>query len=76
MKWGRQAEETGLMGVRENIEQVKERIGAACRRVGRRAEEVKLIAVSKTVPAERIREAYEAGLREFGENRVQEAAAK
>ncbi len=37
---------------------------------------MKLVAVSKTVPAERIRQAYEAGLREFGENRVQEADAK
>jgi PLP dependent protein len=64
------------MGIRENIEQVRERMDAACRRVGRRVDEVKLIAVSKTVQAERIREAYEAGLREFGENRVQEAAAK
>lgn len=53
-----------------------ERISAACRRVGRRPEDVKLIAISKTVPPERIRQAYEAGLRDFGENRVQEAEAK
>ena len=49
---------------------------AACRRAGRRPEEVRLVAVTKTVPPERIREAYEAGLRHFGENRVQEAQAK
>lgn len=51
-------------------------MAAACHRAGRRVEDVKLIAVSKTFPAERIREAYEAGLRDFGENRVQEAAPK
>lgn len=64
------------MSVRENIVQVQERMAAACHRAGRQVEEVKLIAVSKTFPAERIREAYEAGLRDFGENRVQEAAPK
>ena len=62
--------------IRGNIEGVRERIVAACRRSGRRSEDVKLIAISKTFPAERIREAYEAGLRDFGENRVQEADAK
>lgn len=49
---------------------------AACQRAGRRIEEVRLVAVTKTVPAERIREAYDAGLRHFGENRVQEAQGK
>ena len=62
--------------IKENIERVRERIVAACRRSGRQPADVKLIAISKTFPAERIREAYEAGLREFGENRVQEADAK
>jgi len=60
----------------ENIAKVRERISAACRRAGRQSEDVKLIAISKTVPPERIRQAYEAGLRDFGENRVQEAVAK
>ena len=60
----------------ENIAKVRERIAAACARAGRRAEDVRLIAISKTFPAECIRQAYEAGLRDFGENRVQEAAAK
>lgn len=55
---------------------MKERIAVACARAGRRDGDVRLIAVSKTVAPERIREAREAGLREFGENRVQEAAAK
>jgi pyridoxal phosphate enzyme (YggS family) len=60
----------------ENIAKVRERIAAACARAGRRAEDVRLIAISKTFPAECIRQAYEAGLRDFGENRVQEATAK
>jgi len=62
--------------IKENVARVLERIAAACRRCGRRPEEVKLLAVSKNFPAERIRVAYEAGLGEFGENRVQEAEAK
>jgi len=64
------------MSVNENIERVRERIRAACERSGRRSEDVRLIAVSKTMPPELIREAYAAGMRDFGENRVQEAAAK
>ena len=62
--------------ISENIARVRERIAAACQRAGRRPEEVKLVAVSKTVSPEFIRQAYEAGVRDFGENRVQEAAAK
>ena len=64
------------MSVAENIERVNQRIRRACERSGRAVEEVRLIAVSKTMPAESVRQAYAAGLREFGENRVQEAAAK
>ncbi len=64
------------MRVTENLERVRERIRAACRRSGRASDEVRLIAVSKTVPPELIREAYQAGMRDFGENRVQEVAAK
>jgi len=60
----------------ENIARVEERIAAACRRSGRRREDITLVAVSKTHPAELIRAAYEAGLRAFGENRVQEALSK
>jgi len=59
-----------------NVARVRDRIGVACRRAGRRAEEVRLVAVSKTVPPETIRQAYEAGIRDFGENRVQEAVNK
>lgn len=64
------------LNIAENIERVQERIHRACQRSGRAAKDVKLIAVSKTQPAEAVRHAYGAGLREFGENRVQEAAAK
>jgi PLP dependent protein len=60
----------------DNIARVQERIAAACRRAGRQPEEVRLIAVTKTVEPGRIQEAYAAGLRDFGENRVQETAAK
>jgi PLP dependent protein len=62
--------------IRENLLCVQERISAAARRAGRRSEEITLIGVSKTHPAEAIREAYEAGLRHFGENRVQEWEGK
>ena len=64
------------MSVAENVERVQELIRRACHRAGRAPEDVRLIAVSKTKPAELVRQAYAAGLREFGENRVQEAAAK
>ena len=64
------------MSIAENIAQVQERIAAASRRAARNAEEITLMAVSKTFPAESIREAYAAGLRVFGENRVQEFAGK
>jgi PLP dependent protein len=62
--------------IADNLARVRERMDAACRRAGRRTEEVNLVGISKTFPAERIRQAYAAGLRDFGENRVQEAAAK
>jgi pyridoxal phosphate enzyme (YggS family) len=62
--------------VAKNVARVRERIFAACRRAGRKPEEVRLIAISKTMPPDRIRRAYDAGIRDFGENRVQEAAAK
>ena len=51
------------MSIEENIARVEERIAAACRRSGRCSEDVKLVAVSKTVTANSIRQAYEAGLR-------------
>jgi pyridoxal phosphate enzyme (YggS family) len=65
-----------MLEIKENVARVQERIASACRRCGRRPEDVKLLAISKTFPAECIRVAFEAGLRDFGENRVQEAQAK
>ena len=59
-----------------NLEQVKGAIAQACRRAGRSASDVELMAVSKTYPASTIAEAEALGLRLFGENRVQEFAAK
>jgi PLP dependent protein len=64
------------MSVATNISSIKEGITAAARRAGRSPAEITLMAVSKTQPPERIREAYDAGLRVFGENRVQEFAGK
>jgi pyridoxal phosphate enzyme (YggS family) len=64
------------MSIAQNLAQVRERIAVAAGRAGRRPEDIALMAVSKTVAAERIREAYDAGLRWFGENRVQEFAGK
>jgi PLP dependent protein len=62
--------------VAENLARVRDRIDAACERAGRDPAGVRLMAVSKTQSAEVVREAYEAGLRLFGENRVQEAVDK
>ena len=64
------------MPIPENIAEVHERIATAAQRAGRRPGEIALMAVTKTHPPERIREAYAAGLRLFGENRVQEFAGK
>jgi len=62
--------------VRENLLRIQERIAKAAERAGRRTEEITLIGVSKTHPANAIREAYETGIRHFGENRVQEWEGK
>jgi PLP dependent protein len=67
---------TSVSSVVKNLAAVRERIAAAARRAGRRQEEIALMAVSKTFPTENIREAYNAGHRLFGENRVQEFARK
>lgn len=63
-------------GIRENLRQVEANIQSVCRRAGRSRDEVSLIAVSKTNPAARVREAYLLGQREFGENRVKELLEK
>jgi len=62
--------------IRASLERVRERIARAAERGGRRAEQVLLIGVSKTVEPARIREAIAAGVPALGENRVQEARAK
>lgn len=64
------------MSIAENIERVRDRIAAAARKAGRNPEEVALMGVTKTVHPDRIRESYAAGLRLFGENRVQEFTGK
>ncbi|MFY9976634.1 MAG: YggS family pyridoxal phosphate-dependent enzyme [Candidatus Sulfotelmatobacter sp.] len=64
------------MSIAENLAAVGERISAAARRGGRRADEIALMAVGKTQPSDRIRQAYAAGQRLFGENRIQEFAEK
>jgi PLP dependent protein len=64
------------LSLRERAALVLSRIENAARRAGRDPSEVKLVAVSKTHPAALVREAADAGLRDFGENRVQEAEAK
>jgi len=60
----------------DNLEQVQQKIKEACDRAGRDADEVTLISVSKTKPLSMLREAYEAGARDFGENKVQELMEK
>jgi PLP dependent protein len=64
------------VSIAENMARVQERIAAAAKRAGRNPDEITLMAVGKTFPPEKIREAYVAGLRVFGENRVQEFAEK
>jgi pyridoxal phosphate enzyme (YggS family) len=65
-----------LTTIADNLTRLHERIAAAAQRAGRSAEEITLIGVSKTHPAEKIREAFQSGLRHFGENRVQEWEGK
>ncbi|MGH2811168.1 MAG: YggS family pyridoxal phosphate-dependent enzyme [Actinomycetota bacterium] len=62
--------------VRERLGRVHEEIRAAAGRAGRDTSEITVVAVSKEVPIERILEAFEAGQRRFGENRVQELLGK
>lgn len=62
--------------IENNLKEVSDRIGAACKRAGRSREDVTLVAVSKTKPVSMLMEAYAAGVRDFGENRVQEILEK
>ena len=65
-----------IANIQDNFARVEERIAAACLRSGRRRRDVNLVVVSKTHPAESVRAAYAVGVRDFGENRVQEAKSK
>ena len=65
-----------MSGLEQNLRSIRERIAAAAKRAGRDEKEVKLVAVSKTHPAETIQQAITAGQISFGENKVQEAEAK
>ena len=62
--------------LKENLEKVEAQIQKACQVSGRDREEVTLIAVSKTKPVEMLQEIYDAGIRDFGENKVQELTEK
>ncbi len=64
------------MSIKERYENILERVARACERVGRKPEEVKILGAAKKQPPEKIREAFEAGLRLIGENYVQEAQKK
>lgn len=65
-----------MLSLSDNLFEVRKNIEDACRRAGRNPDSVTLIAVSKTKPAEDIEEIYNAGVREFGENKVQEMTEK
>ncbi len=62
--------------IKDNLKEVEKNISAACEQAGRNPDEVTLIAVSKTKPIEMLMEAYDAGVRDFGENYVQELVDK
>ena len=62
--------------IKEKIVLVKQNMESACKKAGRNPKEAALIAVSKTKPVDMLREAYEAGCRDFGENKVQEIMDK
>lgn len=60
----------------ENLQNVERKIQEACKRAGRKRDEVTLIAVSKTKPVEMLQEVYKEGILDFGENKVQELCQK
>ncbi len=62
--------------LKENLTKVEENIQKACDKAGRKRSEVTLVAVSKTKPVEMLQEIYDEGIREFGENKVQEMCEK
>ncbi len=64
------------MSIKENVERIFETVKEAAERSGRKSEDIIVLAASKTQPPEKLLEAYEAGIRYFGENRVQEGMKK
>jgi PLP dependent protein len=66
----------GANSIADNLAMIREKIARAAQRVGRRPEEITLVGISKTIPEDRIREAFEAGVRHFGESRVKEWETK
>ena len=64
------------MSIQENLNEIKANIAASCEKAGRKAEDVTILAVTKTIDADRINEAVSLGLRDLGENRVQELMSK
>ncbi|MFQ5568889.1 MAG: YggS family pyridoxal phosphate-dependent enzyme [Rhodothermales bacterium] len=68
--------QVNVRAIADRLEAVQERIAQACQRAGRRTDEITLIGVSKTFPEEIVAAARDAGLRDFGENRVQELNRK
>lgn len=78
IRWEQKRSRKGVVikMIQENLKQVRDNIAAACERSGRDLHEVHLISVSKTKPVEMLQEAYAAGSRDFGENKVQEMCDK
>jgi pyridoxal phosphate enzyme (YggS family) len=64
------------LSIKENLLEIKEKIAASCEKSGRNPEDVTILAVTKTIDAERINEAVSLGLHDLGENRVQELLSK
>ena len=64
------------MTIREHLQEIRIQMEESCRKAGRDPKEVTLIAVSKTKPVDMLQEAYQAGARQFGENKVQELLGK
>ena len=65
-----------MLSIAENLERVRKQIAHAAAKAGRTVDEIELVAITKTHPAEKVREAIEAGQTLFGESRVQEARVK
>lgn len=65
-----------LVELQDNFREIQQKVDAVCQRIGRNPAEVRLLPVTKTLPAERVEQAYQLGFRCFGENKVMEAKAK